>query len=155
MTRILELTVRGLPVPQGSGRSFVAGAKARHVTTSAPLLAWRGRIATDAQAAMAGGPLLAGPVAVELAFRPAPRPASHFLPANRRRPVRELRLDAPVWHTGRPDADKLARAALDGLTAVAFDDDCRVVRLVVEKRWPAEGEAPGVDIRVRQLEETR
>lgn len=151
---VIEFTVRGLPVPQGSGRSFVAGGKAVHVTTSAPLLAWRGAIAAEARDAVSGG-LLTGPIGVEFAFRPAARPASHYLPANTRRPVRVLRLDAPVWHTGRPDVDKLARAGLDALSAVAFDDDCRVAWLLVTKRWPDEGEAPGVDVRVRRLEETR
>jgi Holliday junction resolvase RusA-like endonuclease len=104
---------------------------------------------------MAGHRLLTGPVAVELMFRPRSRPASHYLAANSRRPVRVLRADAPVWHDGRPDADKLARAALDALSAVAFDDDCRVARLVVEKRWPDEDEAPGVDVRLRPLEVNR
>lgn len=153
MSDRIEFTVRGLPVAQGSGRSFVAGGKARHVTTSAPLLAWRGAIARAAQDVAV--PLLTGPVAVTLHFRPASRPASHFLPANSRRPVRVLRPDAPTWHTGKPDVDKLERAALDALSGVLFHDDCRVARLVGEKRWPDEDEAPGVDVSVRQLEETR
>jgi Holliday junction resolvase RusA-like endonuclease len=155
MSDSLEFTVRGLPVPQGSGRSFVAGGKAVHVTTSSPLLAWRGAIAKDARDAVGGRPLLTGPVGLTLAFRPAVRPASHYLPANSRRPVRVLRPDAPVYHTGRPDADKLGRAAMDALTAVAFDDDCRVADLRITKRWPDDGEAPGVDVRVRPLEEAR
>lgn len=151
----LEFTVLGLPVAQGSGRSFVQGGKARHVTTSSPLLAWRGAIATEARAAMAGRELLEGPVLVELVFRPAPRPASHFLPANRRRPERELRLDAPFHHAGKPDVDKLARAGLDALSGVVFGDDRQVARLVVSKRWPRAGEGPGVWVRILPLEVTR
>ena len=152
---VITLEVRGRPVPQGSGRSFVSGDRAVHVTTSAPLLAWRGAIAAEARAAMDGLPLLAGPVRVAMVFRPAERPASHYLPANSRRPAPVLRLDAPVWHTGRPDADKLARACLDALAAVAYRDDCQVASLRVVKVWPTDGEAPGVSIRVRRLEATR
>ena len=76
----ITVVVRGRPVPQGSGRSFVSGGRAVHVTTSTPLLAWRGAIATEARTAMAGRPLLDGPVALEVEFRPAARPARHWLP---------------------------------------------------------------------------
>jgi crossover junction endodeoxyribonuclease RusA len=152
---VISIEVRGRPVPQGSGRSFVSGDRAVHVTTSPPLLAWRGAIATEARAAMDGRPLLAGPVHVAMVFRPAERPASHFLPANSRRPVRVLRLDAPVYHTGRPDGDKLARACLDALSFVVYRDDGQAASLRIIKRWPDEGEAPGVSIRVRQLPVTR
>jgi Holliday junction resolvase RusA-like endonuclease len=151
----IVLEVRGTPVPQGSGRSFLAGGRAVHVTTSAPLLAWRSAIATEARAAMDGRPLLEGPVALEVEFRPAARPASHWLPANARRLLRVLRLDAPVWHASAPDIDKLCRAVLDAMTSVAWVDDRQVGRLVASKRWPADGEAPGASIRVHRLPETR
>ena len=152
---VIAIEVRGTPAPQGSGRSLISGGRAVHVTRTAPLLAWRGAIATEARAAMNGRPLEDGPLAVKLTFRPCTRPASHYLPANSRRPVRVLRPDAPVWHTGTPDADKCARAALDALTSVAYVDDKQAVRLVIEKRWPNEGEAPGVSIRVCRLAVTR
>jgi len=155
MTDCFEFTVRGIPVPQGSGRSFVSAGKARHVTTSAPLLDWRGRIATAAQAALAGAPAMTGTIAVALHFRPSERPASHYLPANSRRPVRELRPDAPGWHASTPDLDKCIRAALDALSGIAFADDRQVARITATSSWPEPGEAPGVDVRVRRLEETR
>jgi Holliday junction resolvase RusA-like endonuclease len=44
---------------------------------------------------------------------------------------------------------------MDALTAVAWVDDRQVAHLTASKRWPDEGEAPGVDVRVRQLEATR
>lgn len=146
--------VRGIPKPQGSGRSFVQGGRAVHVTTTAPLLAWRGAIAREARDALAAIPAATGPVAVVLEFRPKPRPASHYLPANRTRRIRVLRLDAPVHHTSTPDADKLARAALDALTGIAFEDDSQVASLAVSKRWPAVDEDLGVTIRISRLEET-
>jgi len=152
---VIAIEVRGRPVAQGSGRSFVSGGRAVHVTTSAPLLAWRGAIAADARAAMDERPLLEGPVRVAIVVRPAARPTSHFLPANSRRPVPVLRLDAPVYHTGKPDADKLARACLDALSSVVYRDDAQVASLRVVKVWPGESEAPGASIRIRRLEATR
>jgi Holliday junction resolvase RusA-like endonuclease len=104
---------------------------------------------------MSGRPLLEGPVALEVEFRPAARPASHWLAANARRLLRALRLDAPVWHASAPDIDKLCRAVLDALTSVAWVDDRQVARLVASKRWPDEGEAPGASIRVHRLPKTR
>lgn len=152
---VIAIEVRGTPVPQGSGRSYVAGGRAVHVTRTAPLLAWRGAIAAEARAVMDGRALLAGPVRVAIVVRPAARPASHFLPANGRRPVPVLRFDAPVYHAGKPDADKLARACLDALSSVVYGDDGQVASLRVVKVWPEDGEAPGVSIRVRRLEATR
>lgn len=158
MTPLIEFDVRGLPVAQGTARAFVAGGKARIATDSnranSPIGAWRTAIATEARGAIEGHPLLTGPVAVDLVFR-LPRPRAHFLPANGSRPAPALRLDAPVFVTAKPDADKLTRAALDALTAVVFGDDAQVGRLVVTKRYAAPTEGPGVRVRVACLEETR
>lgn len=151
----VEFEVRGTPVPQGSGRTFVVAGRAVRATTTAPLLAWRGAIASEARAAMAGAPLMEGPVELEVEFRPAVRPASHWLPANARRLLRALRLEAPLWHAQAPDVDKLCRACLDALSGVVYADDRQVARLTASKRWPADGEAPGCRVRVSSLGATR
>lgn len=143
----LEFRVRGIPVPQGSTRAFVRGGRAVVVGTRRDLLAWRAAIASSVATAMSDTPPLEGPVAVHLFFR-LPRPRSHYLPANGRRPTPELRLDAPEFVAGKPDLDKLVRAALDALTGVVFRDDAQVVRRVVDKRFD---ETPGVEGRVRTV----
>lgn len=156
MSDPIEFSVAGQPVPQGSSRAFRAGEGARLVSTTPRLSAWRTDIATEARAAMLGrSAILAGPVLVFLTFRPKPRPESHYLPANSRRPVRELRLDAPKWNDGTPDADKLARAALDAMTGVVWRDDRQVASLSALTLWPDDGETTGVDVYVRRLEATR
>ncbi len=153
--RYVTFEVRGTPVPQGSARAFVVGNRAVVVTQGrAPIVAWRSSIATEARDAMGAAPPFVGPVSVRLEFRPSSRPASHYLPANARRPVRQLRLDAPTWHASAPDADKLARAALDALSGVVFEDDRQVATLLVTTRWPIEGQSPGVTVAVHRLEET-
>lgn len=44
----------------------------------------------------------------------------------------------------RPDLDKLARAILDSLTGVIYEDDCQVVDMQVTKVVGLPGEPPGV-----------
>lgn len=132
----VTFTVRGLPVPQGSVRAFMAGGRARVATKSAPLMAWRTAIATAGGTAMGERPVLAGPVVVRATFsvpRPASAPRRVLVPAT------------------RPDLDKLARALLDALTGVVLRDDSQVVDLVLGKRY---GTAPGVDVAVYEWEET-
>lgn len=147
----IDFTVRGLPVAQGSVRAFVRGNRAVVVGVSSPLAAWRHAIATEARAAIEDAAPLSGPVSVMLAFRFA-RPQSHYLPANAKRPVRVLRLDAPDFMARTPDADKLARASLDALTAVVWIDDAQVAVLTVVKKYvSAANPAPGVRISVRSL----
>lgn len=152
----IAFDVRGLPVAQGTARAFVAGGKARIATDSnrpsSPIGAWRVAIADEARDAITGRPPIAGPVRVELVFR-LPRPRSHFLPANGSRPVPVLRIAAPVFVTSKPDADKLARAALDALTGVVFGDDAQVGQLRVTKRYVEAQEGPGVHVAVSPLEE--
>jgi Holliday junction resolvase RusA-like endonuclease len=151
----INFTVRGQPVPQGSSRAFVRGGRAVLVSKSARLSDWRAAVATEARDAMGIVPPLAGPVSVFIRAIPSERPASHWLPSNSRRPVRELRLDAPRWNASIPDADKLARAVLDSLTGVVFADDRQVAELRVTTLWPMDGEWTGITVSVLTLEETR
>lgn len=149
----VSFRVSGTPVPQGSSRAYVAGGRARLVSTTSSLTHWRTSIATVAREAMAGQAPYTGPVRVSLSFAPRARPAAHYLPANRTRPQRQLRPDAPVWHTSAPDADKLARAALDAMTGVVFTDDRQVAVLHVTTKWPAEGQPTGVWVAIDELED--
>lgn len=139
----LELQVRGVPQPQGSARAFVAGGRARVVTgaSSGPLADWRHAIATEARAAMAGRPVLDGPVVVRARFA-WPRPKSH-------RGARGLLSSAPTCKTTKPDLDKCSRALLDALTGVVYRDDGQVVRLDASKAW--DDAEPGVAIVVEEV----
>jgi Holliday junction resolvase RusA-like endonuclease len=151
----IAFAVRGLPVAQGSARAFIAKGRAIVATegnrTRGPLGAWRTAIADEARRAMGTDPCLVGPVAVTVEFT-FPRPRSHYLAAGRRRPVPELRLDAPGWHSGPPDADKLSRALLDALTLVVFRDDRQVAELVARKRYETPTRPPGALVKVETLQ---
>lgn len=139
MTTIVKFICAGHPVTQGSKRAFVRNGHATLVENSGDKLKlWRHVIATAARQATIEP--IVGPVQVHLWFRLQP-PAS--APKKKRTwPIRA--------RSG--DVDKLARAALDSLTGVAFIDDAQVVRLVVEKDW-ADQRGPGVEVVVMPVRE--
>lgn len=128
MTRII-VTIPGSPAPQGSKRHVGRGILIESSKNVGP---WRERIALAAHSAMDGRTLIDGPITLDLAFV-LPRPKSA-----------PKRITPPA--TKRPDLDKLARAALDALTNVAFSDDSQVTRLTCSKRLAAIDEPPGLTI---------
>lgn len=147
----VAFTVRGIPVPQGTARAFVAGGRARLATDAnrpnSPIGAWRVAIATAARAAMGSGPLLEGPVSVSVDFV-MPRPKGHYGRSG-------LKLTAPRWHAGRPDADKLLRAFLDAITGVVIRDDSQVASVIARKPYEDDALRPGCVVRISPLEVTR
>jgi Holliday junction resolvase RusA-like endonuclease len=143
---VVEFTVRGLPAAQGSVKAFIAGGHAHIATESnrpnTPLGAWRSAIRTEAQAAMGDRLPFAGPVGVTIEFR-MPRPKSHF------RTNGQLKPNAPRWHTGAPDGDKLLRAALDALTGIVYRDDKQGADLHATKPYSL---LPGCHVQAWALE---
>lgn len=131
---LLEMRVDGQPAPQGSKKAFQRGSKIVLVEMSARVKPWRELVHAQAHAVLGAHTPESGPIAVRIDF---------LMQAPKRR-WRDLPL-------GRPDVDKLARAALDGLTGIAFADDSQVVDLHVTKRYAAAGESPGAHITVIRL----
>lgn len=145
MTEEVTFQVRGTPVAQGSVRAFVRGNRAVVVAKPGPLADWRHAIASEARRAMTDLPAFDGPVRVHAWFVMA-RPPSHYRADG-------VRLTSNAPRYPRLDVDKLARALLDGLTGVVFDDDSQVVRLVAQKAWDDDGQGwQGVEITVRAVE---
>jgi Holliday junction resolvase RusA-like endonuclease len=64
-------------------------------------------------------------------------------------------LGVSLWHTTRPDLDKLERAVKDALTGVCYDDDGQVAQMVSEKCYVDANEAPCVHVTVEELEAER
>lgn len=125
---MIRLHVPGVPQPKGSHRLLSRGD--RLVALEPPAhVAWQEAVTWAARAAMRHREPVDGPVALNAVFT-MPRP---------RRP----RWDVPAV---KPDIDKLLRCLLDGLSRIAYTDDARVVRLVVEERY---GE-PGVECEVAE-----
>jgi len=80
-------------------------------------------------------PLTLGPVAISMCFS-LPRPKSHF-------GAKGLKASAPVHHSGKPDADNLAKLVMDQITKSGrvWRDDSQVVSLRVEKLWASGNES--------------
>lgn len=115
--QFLRVNVEGIPAPKGSKRVFRNGGM---VEQSPRLKEWDKAVdsALSSQHSELYATVEGQPVAIELRFI-FPRPKSRKV---------------ELWHTVRPDADKLARAVLDSLTRQAvIGDDSQVARLVVEK----------------------
>lgn len=90
------------------------------------LAAWRSAIAL--QARQSGAIPVEGAIGIEMTFTMLkPRTVTRAHP------------------TVAPDLDKLVRAVLDGLTAIAYRDDSQVTSIVARKTY---GERAGVEIRL-------
>jgi crossover junction endodeoxyribonuclease RusA len=118
---VISFRVDGQPIPQGSMK--VINGHIIHSQGSA-LAAWRSAIALSAKAAGA---------------RPTHEAVSMTLVFIMNKPRTVTRLDPTV----PPDLDKLVRAALDALTAIAYKDDSQVIEIRAVKVY---GESPGVEV---------
>ena len=108
---MISFRVDGIPVPQGSMKVFNG-----HVVHNkgAELAVWRSDIAIEAK--RAGCTPEPGPVKLDLLFvmlKP-----------------KTVKRDFP---TVAPDLDKLIRAALDAMTAIAYIDDGQVIEITANK----------------------
>lgn len=120
---MIQFRVDGKPVPQGS-MSAVNG----HIFHSqgSALATWRASIAIAGRHAGA---------------RPSAQPISMTMVFIFQKPKTVSRSEPTV----PPDLDKLIRAVLDSLTAVAYKDDAQVTEIRAIKIY---GERPGVEIQI-------
>jgi crossover junction endodeoxyribonuclease RusA len=119
--------VKGRPVPQGSMKFIRPGVMIH--SRAADLAVWRADIARTAQ--VYGYEPISGGVKVEIQF-------IFNKPKSVNRP----------FPTVAPDLDKLIRAVLDGLTGVAYIDDCQVILISSSKSY---GETAGAWIKIEQV----
>lgn len=133
MREPIVVEVEGDPRPQGSKVGFIVSGKVVMTEGRGPQLklfrAWRKTVKAAAKEAMIG-PLLTGPVTVDITFR-------------LRRPMTVER----AYPSIAPDLDKLTRAVFDSLTGTVWKDDSLVVGMVVRKLY-AENQPVGATITV-------
>lgn len=125
--------VAGTPIPQGSKTAYVVKGRAVIADANrAKLKPWRAEVARVAEATWGDRAPLAGAVRVEAVF-------VFERPKSARRPHPSV----------KPDADKLTRALLDGVTdAGCWADDSQVTQLDIEKVY---GTAPGVHVSIENV----
>ncbi len=125
----IEFQVLGRPQPAGSKRAFAV--RKAGVPTGAVAVAdanprakgWQQEVRQVASDALDDGPLLDGPLGLDVSFFFA-RPASHYRTG---RNAALLRDAAPTYPVTRPDATKCLRACEDALTGQVWRDDAQVV----------------------------
>lgn len=119
--------VKGRPVPQGSMKFIRPGVMIH--SRAQDLAVWRADVARNAE--LAGYKPVAGGVKLQLDFIFLKPKSTHR---------------AFPWV--KPDIDKLCRAVLDGLTGVAYEDDCQVILLQATKTY---GQREGVWVTIEQV----
>jgi crossover junction endodeoxyribonuclease RusA len=136
--------VQGQPKAQPRPKAFARGGHAK-VYTPNTADEWKRRVRQAAEWQIRSREPLTGPVSVALVFD-FPRPKAHFRTG---RNAGVLKPTAPQAHDITEDVDNLAKAVLDAMTNAGFwDDDRRVERLTVCKRWVCGGTG-GVTIEVQ------
>lgn len=129
---MVEITVPGTPVPQGSKRVVPTKQGPRVAEGNAERLRpWRAAVAAAAAYSMDGDDALTGPVRVDVVFTFA-RPLTHYgTGANEG----SLKASAPLFRGQAPDIDKLLRAVFDALTGIVFRDDSQVADVTARKLY--------------------
>lgn len=137
---MIRFTVPGTPVAKGRPRITTRGGQAR-AYTPAKTVAYEGLVALAAQDAMAGRPLIQGPVYLILTARFA-------IPKSWNNRDRAAAATGNVWHVSRPDGDNIAKAVGDALNGVVWGDDSQVALCKTMKVY---AETPGLDVEVEPL----
>ncbi len=137
---MIRFTVPGTPQGKGRARFSTRGGFTRAFTPE-KTVAYEGLIALAGQRAMEGRDLIAGPIYLTVtAFFPIPASWS-----KKRRIEATSRL---CWHTSKPDADNIAKAAGDALNGVIWKDDSQVAFAKVLKHY---AETPRLEVCVEAL----
>ncbi len=131
--------------PQGKGRPIAGhrfatgGVKLPCMRTPAKTVAYEGLVAHCGAAAMAGAPLLDGPVELRLFIECQ-------VPASWSKKKQAQALAGEILPTTKPDVDNVIKAIGDGLNGVVWKDDVQVTDVITRKRY---AEKPQVRVMVR------
>ena len=125
----LSFFVSGIPAPQPRPRMTRHG----HAYNPPTADAWKATIAMVIERDHKGKTFGKEAVSVVL-YLHIPRPKSHFNAKG------QLKPNAPMVHTQKPDVDNYAKAILDQLVkSGVMHDDSQITGLVVVKKWNGDG----------------
>jgi Holliday junction resolvase RusA-like endonuclease len=120
---LLVFEVPGEPVGKGRpivGRSFGGGHPV--LRTPSKTIRYESDIAVFAAQAMAGRPLLEGPLWMHV--------TAFFA-----RPKSQPKKNPPIWVTKKPDSSNILKAAEDALNGVAYVDDVQIADSRIVRRF--------------------
>lgn len=144
---MISFFVAGVPAPQGSKSAVVRNGRAIMFEQNKATMPWRKQIALHAKGAMLnrGLEIVDGAaLSIEAVFF-MPRPKSHY-------GKHGLLKSAPRHCSKKPDIDKMARALLDGLSDIVFDDDSRITVLTARKQYAVDKLGTGVHVTIEVIE---
>ena len=142
MTAFVSFSIPGVAVGKGRPRISTRGGFARAYTPE-PTVVYEAQVAAAGKQAMAdaGLELLETPLNVRIdVFVQIPKSFS--------KKKREQALASEIFPTSRPDIDNVAKAILDALNTVVYEDDDQVVNLSVSKRYAID---PFVSVRISEV----
>jgi Holliday junction resolvase RusA-like endonuclease len=140
--RPIVIVVPGDPKGQPRARAFYKKGLGVRMYDAGTAEGWKGLIALASKPFIDSGFPISGPLRVTIDFRFA-RPKSHYRTGKH---SAELRPDAPMFHTSKPDRDNAEKAVLDCLTRIGmWRDDSQVCCGEVRKTWAIVG---GATIRI-------
>jgi len=121
---IVTFKVYGHPEPQGSTRAFVPKGWTRPIITSAnkKQKPWRQEVTRTAIEAMEKFAIIKRPAPVYIEMR-------FYVTKPKSKPKKV------IFHTTKPDLDKLARAVSDSLTGIVYEDDSQITAALIEKNY--------------------
>lgn len=139
MTFQVMFTVYGTPVAKGRPRFSTRG-KFPVAYTPEKTKSYESEVAMMAKAAMGSSEPLFSPLEafIHLTF---PIPSSYS------KKLSEACLSGQEKHTKKPDADNCAKAIIDGMGGIIFDNDSQIVSLHIHKTY---GEIAKAEIMVRE-----
>jgi Holliday junction resolvase RusA-like endonuclease len=138
----IKFYVQGNPKGQPRPKAFSRGGIAS-VYDPGTAEGWKGQVAVGIAGQIPSAPI-EGPLCLHLEFYFS-RPKSHFGTGKK---ASVMRPDAPGYHTGRPDADNLAKAVMDALSVLrVWKDDAQVCHLIVRKLYD-DGRGPGCIVEI-------
>lgn len=136
---MLKFTVPGAPVGKGRPRVTTRGGKFASMYTPEKTANYEGLVAHSGMMAMAGSPLLEGPVAVVLNIRCQ-------IPASWSQRKQLQAQNGEIQPTTKPDIDNVEKAIFDGINGVVWRDDVQVVEVTKRKVYSS---VPGVDVTIK------
>lgn len=138
MTDRIDITIVGIPAPQGSKTRMPNGAmvEGSSKTGRQKLVDWRARVRDEAAKIAGVRGTVDDPVALTIEFR---------FPPTKSDPHR-------VLHQTKPDLSKILRATEDALVAGGLlRDDALVQHVTMAKFYAGPGQAPGCDVSIELL----
>lgn len=144
MKETIRFFAHGIPKGQPRPKAFSRGGRAG-VYDPGTAEGWKGQVALAAKDKRPQEPW-DGPIEMILEFR-FPRPKWHYGTGKNSGAVK---WSSPMYVTGKPDSDNLAKAVLDAMTQLGFwRDDAQVARISIVKYYTTF--QPGCDILLGKL----